>query len=377
MTNDRLQKLLRWFLVVSGLGLLDSVWLLVLHASKGSMSSVCSMGSFVSCAALYDPRFSEWFGVPVPIFSLLYFVLLLTITGRTVQTADPHSVRPYAYLWLLSWVGLGTALWMGYISLILLKTLCPFCTVLWVILIAAWVFTRQMMKIVDQPWGYLISQDLKTGYKSVWFWGSGLIAVAVLSGSYFVFRPSGALGDARYPIVGEEARSLGPANAKVVVAEYSDFQCPFCRVASEVLHQLAEELSPQVRVVYKFFPLDRECNEYLPRRVHLNACAAAEAAYCASVQGKFWTYHDYLFTSQQELSDSRLLEIAQAAQLDVARFNACRRDRRTKEEIGKDVREGNRAGVTGTPSIYINGRPYSGPMTLSALKDTIALLPKP
>jgi protein-disulfide isomerase/uncharacterized membrane protein len=368
---DSLRKFLKWIVGLGILGALDSIWLLVLHASKGSITGVCSVAPHVSCDALFVREYSEWFGIPVPVFSIIYFGLLIVIAIRALRSENRHVIRPYAYLWILGWLGLGTTLYMAYIALILLKTFCPYCAVLWITLIVVWLVSLKMMKMLDQPWGYLISEDLRAGYKSAWFWGVGFVAIALLTASFFLFREGGKLVGKPLPIVGEEARSLGPAGAKSSIVVFSDFQCPWCRVASEVLQQLARELPGEVRVVYKFFPLDSGCNEFIQRPMHPYSCAAATAAYCASVQGKFWIYHDYLFTSQDELPETRLIEFARMTQLDLPKFDACCRDRHTQEEIVKNVREGNELGIRGTPSIFVNGQQYSGPITLSALKEAV------
>jgi protein-disulfide isomerase len=229
------------------------------------------------------------------------------------------------------------------------------------------------MRVLDQTWGYLLSEDLKSGYKSAWFWAMAVVAGVVLAGSYFFFhRAVGHLTGTAVEIVGEDARSLGPANARTTIVIYSDFQCPWCKIASEVLQQLSTEMSGDIRVTYKFYPLDHNCNPSVRRPMHLYACSAAVAAYCASTQDKFWIYHDYVFTSQDELPDVRLLEFARASQLDLMKFDACVRDNRSREEVQKNIAEGIRLGVQVTPSIFINGQLYSGPITLSAIRDTIA-----
>jgi protein-disulfide isomerase/uncharacterized membrane protein len=374
--SERLKKTLRWVGALSGIGFLDSLWLLILHAWKGTISGGCSLGPRISCDAIYIQRYSEWFGIPVPVFSILYFALLIAIVIRVLLKGEErYLLRPYVYLWLLSWVGLLTTLSMAYIAVVFVRSFCPYCFLLWVVLTVLWALAWRMMKILDQPWNYIVSEDLRTGFRSQWFWWVSAVAAVVLVSSHFLFdRGVARLVGSPAVIVGEEARSFGSPDAKKTIAVYSDFQCPWCRVASEVLLELSQELKGEIYVVYKFFPLDHSCNESVKRPMHMYACSAALAAYCASMQGKFWVYHDYLFTSQSELPDSRLLSFARTAQLDLMKFDACRRDDRTKEEVQKNIREGIGLGITGTPSIFINGQLYTGPLTLSAFREVLASL---
>jgi predicted DsbA family dithiol-disulfide isomerase/uncharacterized membrane protein len=370
--SAKLKKITLWFGILSVAGLLDSIWLLILHASRGSMGSVCGFAPQMSCDALFIREYSEWFGIPVPVFSILYFGFLIAVCIQTLWKQDRHTVRPFLYLALPSWIGLGATLYMMYTALIVLKTFCPFCAILWVILVASWTLGLQMMKTLDQVWGYLISEDLRRGYRTVWFWGTVLITGVVLAVSYLSFHAGGRLGGTAFTIAGPEARSLGPANAAVTITVFSDFQCPACKVAAEVLRELTEEMTGRVRLIYKFYPLDSSCNPYLKRPMHRYACAAASAAYCASAQGKFWTYHDYLFTNQTEIPEENLFQFAQSSDLDLKKFDACHHDRHALEEVQKDIAEGNRLGIRGTPTIFVNGQQYSGPVTLSALKETVS-----
>ena len=113
-----------------------------------------------------------------------------------------------------------------------------------------------------------------------------------------------------------------------------------------VLEQVLEKNPNQVKLVFKNFPI----------RNHKFAMPAAVAALAAEKQGKFWEFHDLLFKDYNRLNEQKVKEIAQKLKLDIKKFEKDRKDPRIIELIRRDVLEGNRAGVRGTPTIFINGR---------------------
>jgi len=139
--------------------------------------------------------------------------------------------------------------------------------------------------------------------------------------------------------------SKGPATAKVTVAEFSDFQCPYCSRATPAVDALLKAYPNDVKVVFFHYPLS----------FHENAMPSAIAAQCANLQGKFWEMHDKLFANQGALSADNFKAYAKDIALDEAKFTACLADPTTKAFVEKDMEMGNSAGVEGTPSFFLNG----------------------
>lgn len=151
-----------------------------------------------------------------------------------------------------------------------------------------------------------------------------------------------------------DAPTLGPATAPVTVVMFSDFECPFCAQGLETLKRLRDLYPDDVRIAYKAFPLDN----------HANALIAAMAARSAQAQGKFWEFHDLLF-SGRALDPSVILAYAQQAQLDMG---ALVQDLDTLEyaaEVRRDARQARRLGVSSTPTFFVNGRKLSGAKPLA------------
>ena len=150
----------------------------------------------------------------------------------------------------------------------------------------------------------------------------------------------------------EGSPMLGNPNAPVTIVEYSDFECPYCARSAPTMKELYEKYPDKVRVVYKHFPLG----------FHKSARPAAIGSVAAHEQGKFWEYHDVVFdaTTNRKLagSDADLIAYAEKAGLDVERFKKDLASKKAEFEktVNSDYAEGQRVGVRGTPTVYINGR---------------------
>jgi len=148
-----------------------------------------------------------------------------------------------------------------------------------------------------------------------------------------------------------DAPIRGAADAPVTIVEFTDFQCPFCSRTQGTLKQLLERYPGKVKLVYRDFPLDS---------AHPQARRAAEAARCAHDQGKFWDYHDVLFSHFPQASPDDLKEYAGQVGLDLMEFERCLSGGVHKAAVQRDMEEGTRLGVTGTPAFFINGRSLPG-----------------
>lgn len=157
------------------------------------------------------------------------------------------------------------------------------------------------------------------------------------------------------------APGKGPESAKVTIVEFSDFQCPYCALAAPKAVAVAAQYPKDVRLVFKQFPLD----------MHANAHLAAQAALAAAAQGKFWELHDRMFGDYRRLSRPNLERMAADAGLDVKAFAADLDSGKYKATVDREMKEGEAAGVMGTPTFFINGKRYNGPFEMEALKPIL------
>jgi protein-disulfide isomerase len=157
-------------------------------------------------------------------------------------------------------------------------------------------------------------------------------------------RAMGDLSSAPVPPVGPDDHVRGPEGAPLVVV-YGDYECPFCAALEVRLAGLP------IRVAFRHFPV---------RAAHPRALAAACAAEAAGRQAAFWAMHDALFADQGRLEDPHLWARAERLGLDLARFDADRRDEAIAARITADFRGGVRAGVPTTPTMFLDGERHAG-----------------
>jgi protein-disulfide isomerase len=143
----------------------------------------------------------------------------------------------------------------------------------------------------------------------------------------------------------------GSPMAPVTLYEFSDFQCPHCKMAAPMLKKVVEESNGKVKLVFKQYPLPG----------HPKAREASKATIAAQKQGKFWEMHDLLFKNQDKLQTANFADYAKKIGLDVKRFEADMASKETEKKIDADIAEGHKAGVDSTPSVYVNDRRFVFP----------------
>ncbi len=170
-----------------------------------------------------------------------------------------------------------------------------------------------------------------------------------------------ALEEPRVNVASEGHPWTGGKDATVTIVEFSDFQCPYCRAAEPALKDVRAKYGDKVKIVYMDFPLG----------MHQHAMDAAIAGRCAADQDKFWQFHDAMFADQSKLDPNSLKANAAKVGLDTKKFNACFDAKTGAAGIRADQAEGERLGVNGTPTFFVNGREMVGAETLKGFSDVI------
>ncbi|MDX2228345.1 MAG: thioredoxin domain-containing protein [Leptolyngbyaceae cyanobacterium bins.349] len=155
----------------------------------------------------------------------------------------------------------------------------------------------------------------------------------------------------------------GAKNGKVVLVEFSDFQCPFCAKANSTLQQFMQKHGNSVTLVYKHLPLTS---------IHPEALPAAKASWAAGRQGKFWEFHDALFTNQKQLGEALYRETAKSLGLDMQKFDRDRASQAAEAAIQQDLALAETLGIDGTPFFILNGEVLAGAVSLADLEAALA-----
>jgi protein-disulfide isomerase len=192
--------------------------------------------------------------------------------------------------------------------------------------------------------------------------GVGFYAGQWIKEHYFTESAKIEEGDRyRVDLRGDEPQ-MGPNDALVTIIEFSDFQCPYCAKVADPLKDAMGSYGGDVRLIFKHFPLTG----------HKQAAPAAQAAWAAHQQGKFWEMHDLLFANQRALSEEDLAKLGAQLGLDVTRYEADRHSDAGRASVDADQTAGNKGGASGTPYFLVNGHPYSGALPAKQWREIIS-----
>lgn len=165
----------------------------------------------------------------------------------------------------------------------------------------------------------------------------------------------------RYDVSADDDPYQGPADAEIVMVEFSDFNCGFCgRYARETLNPLMEQYGDRVKFVYRDFPILAQ-----------SSLEASLAAQCAHEQGDFWGYHNLLFDNQGSFTRELYLKLAGDLNLNVEQFTTCLDDQKFRDEVIADAMVAQELGLRGTPGFFINGRFISGAQPIAVFQGVI------
>lgn len=205
-----------------------------------------------------------------------------------------------------------------------------------------------------------------------WFFLLLVVMVAVLIGGVYVYSlvrdnldtiQSGSGQTAYFDT--DDDPMLGNPDAQIVIVEFADFQCPFCYQAFPIIREIVNTYQDYIKFVFRDFPISSS---------HPEAQKAAEAGECAQAQGRFWEMHDKMFQNRTDLTVPALKQYAGEIGLDTQLFNQCLDSGAFAKEVEQDFSDGLAAGVMGTPTFFINGRPITGTIDYESLSSIIEQL---
>ncbi len=206
-------------------------------------------------------------------------------------------------------------------------------------------------------------------FKKPWFktwWGVGLTILATVTlilitavGFYFfasLKKSKSELSQADIKLNGQKYQAadndhywLGSAKANITIVEFGDFSCPYCKKAFSTIREISLKYKNDIKYIWRDYPV-----------VHEYSATLALAARCAGEQGLFWPMHDKLFQNQSINTADQLIAVANQIGADITRFNDCLNKQKYLPQIQKDLNDGQKFGITGTPTYFINGYKIEG-----------------
>ena len=346
------------------------------HMLAGQASS-CAISEYVDCDRVSESRFAAVAGVPISALALAVYGALgvLLALPRIRQFRRLEAVN-LDLATVLTGLSAAAALALAAIAALVIQALCLYCALLQVVTLALFILLG---------WQWMRSRGAErrprqsrrptaaAGSAALALAAGGVVAAAVtLSFETAAINTASRTASASVTASGQispylsrtpqrfvvdDAPGVGPADAPVQLVVFGDYNCSHCRDFDPEALRLADDFAGDVRVVFKFFPLDGTCNRYISAERQSSSCVAALAAYAAHQQDQFIDYHLLLFEHFQNHTPARLIANAQDAGIaDTESFLAALESEAALRHVQRDIEEGARGGVQGTPTVFVNGR---------------------
>lgn len=330
--------------------------------------SFCAINEFINCDTVNASSYASMFGVPTAAWGLMFHIAMLAFLLFVRFSKQPKN-SSVTFAWGLALFGFAWSMRMAYISVFVLNALCITC-------IASYIINTLLLLAVMFAFTLSFKEKVKCAFSKKMI--APVISAAIIFGIGYVFALSAtnkgaeqlSSADINMALAAFERQSLykiepsdiedaplwGNKDAKVTIIEFSDYQCPFCRIAAFNIKPYLNEFKGKIKYVFMNYPLDNSCNVYLQGPMHQAACLAAQFATCAGEQGKFWEMHDAIFRGQRKINDDSLLQMSEELGLDIDKMRTCVDSPETLAKIKKDIEVGHKIYLNGTPSIFVNNR---------------------
>ncbi len=343
--------------------------------------SGCSVNEWISCDAVLATRFAKMFGIPVAWFGFLYYLTIAFFAILSVASKDIK--RSTASIAIALGLSIGAVLFSFYkaYQLITMQVLCPVCIGMYIANFAILIFLVKSGNLSFKRIFSFLLDYLKSviGRKTRREFSHQPILYAIFITWVFIFGYSGVyLFEKDIPkpkdfnlekaltahfeqdtvdiTIDPDAAFRGNPEAEVTIVEFSDFECPACRITSRKLTGIILEYRNDVSLFFMNYPLDKSINPNMKFDIHKNAALAAFAGVCAQQQGDFWSYHDAMFSNQKKIDRDFLIQLAKEQRWDPAEFGNCMDSEETYQRVLNDIQSGADMDVLGTRFLYINGR---------------------
>lgn len=375
------RQVLRWtaaLLAVVGLGLATELTRIHLRLlTDPSHQSFCNVSAAVNCDAVAQSSYSMWLGLPLSVWGMFGYSAALVAAVWLLRSGRRAAA---ASLWLIALVCTVSALVLAAISAFVLRTWCLLCMASWAVDIGLFVVAFMLNKPDGVRAGLAELGEWLRKHRAVTL-GWSVLGGLVLALSYRAYHASND-GLSKTARAASPARSgkahegtdehgqpyVGAVQPKLVITEFSDYQCPHCATAHEQLRHLVETYPDAVRVVHRHFPLDNDCNPLIKQVFHTHACYYARLAICAASLGRFWIGNDYLFQHGRSEQSVPIDAFARAIAVPAESIRECLKSQ-ADAKLKLDLDAGLKLEIDGTPTFLIRGEKYTGALPEAVLRD--------
>ena len=385
-----------WLILLAIIGFITSVKLTIIYWDANfnpyALSSFCSINDLIDCDGVAKTSHSQFFGVPLAIWGLfLYFLFLLFTCVDKLKNFQIMNFKPFgflevfthpeSYICALGVIAFTISMMLAGVSLFEIHKICILCFFTYIL--------NLLIGLIAKPSDESFMQTFITSFKD--FWAALSIKKYAVSFFILVFIAAGFLtyttlsdvlapqvklqkemnyyarGGSQYSATGN---ILGDKNAKLVLHEYTDYQCPFCFVLNTMTLRVASELD-NIKIVHHNLPLDTACNPDLKMQMHDGSCLMAKYAIAAGYQGKYWDMNNMLFDNEFSDEESILKTASDIKGLDIQKLKKDAHSDKTAMELQREIKEANDFGIKGTPAFRINQETKIGIIPYEEFKEKL------
>jgi len=372
-----------WTVAVLALGgILDSVYLSISHYrvyADIAYESFCAISRSINCDTVSQSTYSIFIGIPVPVWGIIgytFFMFLLPFAW----TREAQKQRIWPILLLISLAFSIYSIILAYISTFSIRSYCVMCIVSFGINFLLLYYTWLVRKRFDK---YNIVKGLKLDFIFLWekkkkttpvFLSFLCIVIFLLIyfPPYWKYSPPVLSKTIQIGITDDGYPWIGAENPKLLIMEFTDYQCFQCKKMHFFLRKLVEKNAEKIRLIHRHFPMDHKFNPIVKEPFHVGSAKMALLAEYAQTQGKFWEMNDILFGIAGSTKYINIKKLAEKVGLDYRALLYSIKNRMIRYKVKHDIAIGMKLGINGTPGYVIDGEVYIGqipPEILSRVLD--------
>ena len=387
MTNQR--KFWLFVILIIAIALTVKLGVIYYNANFNpyALSSFCSVNDYIDCDGVAQTTHSQFFGIPLFAWGMFFYFFIIFMMFvpklKKIKFLSFLEVfkKPRSYIYSLGLLAFSISMILACVSIFEIKKICVLCFMTY--------FLNLLIAVIARTPGSGLLGDIKTSFIDFFeavkvkkylisFLLVCLAAISFLAyttiSSVFVphlkkIKSIESFKNIKGNPYKSSGNQLGDKDAKIVINEFTDFQCPHCAILNLMLQRLVTEVS-NVKVIHHNFPLDRSCNDKIINSPHKNSCKVALYAIAAEKQGKYWNLNNDLF-SEDTLSEKEILQAAKKAGLDPEKLQKDANSPQTQKELQESIQYAYDLKLEGTPSMVIGAKVFLGIKPYYELKQMV------
>jgi uncharacterized membrane protein/protein-disulfide isomerase len=372
-----------WTTVITAFsGLADAVYLAISHYrvyTSTGYKSFCAVSKSINCDTVSQSPFSIFLNVPVAIWGIFGYLFFLIILF-SIPKASPDRTRLWPTLFMTALAFSIYSIILALVSMLYIRAYCIMCiasyAVNFLLLFLAWLIHRRFsnMSMLN---GLKLDCRLLVHHKkkvAVFIMGFTLVLCVLVAGfpRYWRISPPPLSTSLPHGITEDGHPWIGAEEPKLLIVEFTDYQCFQCKKMHFYLRELVASYTSQIRLVHRNFPMDHVYNPLVKEPYHIGSGKMALLSLYAAQKNKFWEINDMLFTVDRQKGHFNIREMAASAGFDVYEFARSVKDRNLQKQLKSDILDGIKLGVNATPGYLINGKIYTGYIPADIIESAIS-----